>query len=293
MTHAAAETKISAAAKLINAGSLSSAERLLKDVLAIEPDHARGHALMALILYRRDRPAAAVRQADVAIGLDPTEEAFRFKALALIKLGRQNSAMDAAAAAARAAPLSGSAASVQAIAFESARRPAEAEAAFRRAVSLDPASLSVRASLGRFLLRRGDRRGAERVAQDLPPDADAEVAILLRGELALASGKGLDARDCALMVLRQDATNRAALRLLTQVKASQSPLLGLWWRWSVFIGSKRPWIRLLIVPPAVLAATLVPFGLGLWLLAYLAICRRVFQHMLARELRIPRLRADF
>ncbi len=286
--------EISAAARLIDAGSLAAAERLLKAALAKDPEHPRAHALMALVLYRSDRALAAVTEADRAIGLEPTEEALRFKALALTRLGRHGAAIEAAEAAVRAAPQNGWTQFTKAIALENAKRPVLAEAAYRAAVALDPGAEIFRANLGRFLLRRGDRAGAERIGTELNANSDVEAVLLLRGELALARGRAPEAREFALWVLRQDATNVSALRLLAQAKASQSLVLGLWWRWSMFVMAMKPFVRLLVVPPLIFTLLVfTPFGLGLLFGLYLFVCRQMFHHMIIRELKTVTLRAGY
>jgi Flp pilus assembly protein TadD len=290
---AEAAAMASAAGRLIDAGNISGAERLLKQALAADPESARAHALMALVLYQGGKWLPAVRQAEVSLGLEPTADAFRFKSLALVKLGQYARAIEAAEAGVRAAPSLGMPAFVLAIALENAKRLPEAEAQFRRAVELDPGSDAFRGNLGRFLLRRGDVAGAEQVAAGLAPGADAVGVLLLRGDLALVHGKPEEARDFALWVLASDATSQPALRLLVQVKASRSRLLGLWWRYAMFVATKPAWTRLL----AVVLVLMLPIpGLqvvGLLFVLYLYACGLVFGRMVARELKGVRLRKSF
>jgi Flp pilus assembly protein TadD len=293
----AALGKAAAAVPLLNSGNLSGAERLLGEALAADPEQPRAHALMALLLYHRGRMAEAVRQADIAIGLGQADEAFRFKALALIKLKRWKHAIQAAEEAVRAAPTNGWNLLTLAIALENAKRHAEAETAFRRALELDPASAAFRGNLGRFLLRRRDVAGAERIAAELDPNDDADAALLLRGELALIRGRAAEARDFALWVLAHNATNEAALRLLTQVKASQSFALGLWWRSSFFIATRPRWVRVcIIIAILYLVVGLYASGVqGVWFLfiAYSLTCRFLFERMVKHELRTVEFRKGF
>jgi Tfp pilus assembly protein PilF len=289
----AATAKAAAATQLLNAGNLSGAERLLKDALATDPEHPQANALMALLLLRRGQLSQALQQADVAIGLSPTSEAFRFKALALIRLKRLKAAIEAAEAAVRSDPQSALAAFVLASGLENAKRIKEAQAAFQRAVDLEPGSDVFRASLGRFLLRRRDVAGAERVAAELDPGSDADAAQLLLGELALVRRRPQEARDRALWVLSRNATDPAALRLLTQVKASESAFLGLWWRYSMFIALRPLWLRLIVLLPIIFILTIATSGFAWLFLAYLGVGRRVFKRMVADELKTVRLRKSF
>jgi len=219
------EAKVSAARNLVDAGNISGAERLLNEVLAADPEHARANTLMSVVLLHLGKPQAAVQQADIAIGLSPTADAFCFKAMALTRLGRHTCAIDAAEAAVRTAPRHGDAAFVLGQALEASGRPIEAEAEFRRAVELAPGADFFRGALGRFLLRQNDISGAERIAAELDPRSAIEAALLLRGEVAFRRNRFTEARDFALWVLSQNAKSRDALRLLVQVRTHQNLFL--------------------------------------------------------------------
>jgi len=221
------EGKAAAALNIINAGNISGAERLLKEVLAADPEHARANTLMSVVLLRLGKPQAAIEQADVAIGLSPTADAFCFKSMALTRLGRHTCAIDAAEAAVSAAPRYGDAAFILGQALEASGRPIEAEAEFRRAVELAPGADLFRSALGRFLMHRNDLSGAERIAAELDPSSETEAALLLRGEIAFRRNRFKEARDFALWALSQNAKSRDALRLLAQVKTQQNLLLRL------------------------------------------------------------------
>jgi hypothetical protein len=94
-------------------------------------------------------------------------------------------------------------------------------------------------------------------------------------------------------VLQQDANHAGALRLLTEVKASQSPVLGLWWRYALFMGTKPWWQRLLVIVPIMLLSIMILNGLWLAFLLYLRASRAIFQRMLRAEMKTVRLRKEF
>jgi Tfp pilus assembly protein PilF len=289
----AVQGRIAAATRMIDAGNAYGAGRMLKEALAIDPEHPRANALMALALYRHGHHLAAVKQAEVAIGLDPSSDAFRFKALGLRALKRTKAAVEAGEAAVRAGPYDSLAALVLGLALEEAKRPKEAEAAMRRAVDIDPGSDSLKGSLGCFLLRNRDMAGAMQVAAELSPEADDASALLLRGHLALRQGRHDEARDHALWVLERNATEGAALRLLTQVKASRSPLMGLWWRYSLFMASAPWWQKILVMLPVAAVSILVFKGLWLLLVIYLRFCQILFSNMVKKELKTVKLKKGF
>jgi predicted Zn-dependent protease len=294
--------KASAAVRLINAGNISGAERLVKELLATDPEDAHANALMALVLLRQGKPQAAVEQADIALGLDPTADAFRFKAVALLRLKQYGRAIEAAEAGVRAGPAYGYAAFTLAEALDNANRPMEAEAAYRRAVALEPGSDVFRGALGRFLLRRRDLNGAEGVAAEIDPNSEAEAALLLRGDLALYRGKPVEARDVALWALSNNATSQAALSLLVRVKARQSLGLGLWWRYSMFFAVRPRWVRIPILVTVFIAMGVLSnifdipsssFFIFYMPIIYSLACKFIFARMVASELKTVRLRKGF
>jgi tetratricopeptide (TPR) repeat protein len=300
---AALAGQASAALKLINAGNISGAERLLKEVLAADPQNARANALMSIVLLRLGKAQAAVQQADVAIGLAPTADAFCFKAMALNALRQYSRAIEAAEAGVQAAPAYGVASFTLGQALENAGRAPEAEAAFRRAIELAPASVNFRGGLGLFLLRKGDLSGAERVAADVDPSSDAEAALLLHGEIALRRGKLKEARDFALWALSRNATSPAALKLLVQTKAGRSLGLGLWWSGSMMLTTSPPWLRFTIVI-CLFAAWIAPLTplfasyrslniLVFVVLLYLSSCKKIFRRMLLNEMKTVTIRPNF
>ncbi|MBN1261312.1 MAG: tetratricopeptide repeat protein [Anaerolineae bacterium] len=82
------ETYLAQAQVLFDTRRFSDAEAALRQALAMEPDHAHAHALLAYALYRQDTPEAlseAARETRAATGLDP-EHAFAHYVLALVRL---------------------------------------------------------------------------------------------------------------------------------------------------------------------------------------------------------------
>jgi hypothetical protein len=96
-----------------------------------------------------------------------------------------------------------------------------------------------------------------------------------------------------LWILSKDATDVGALRLLTQVKASRSPVLGLWWRYSMFMATKSWWLRTLVIVPVALLLMIFVKYLWLALFVYLRVGGRIFQMMVQKELRGVTLRKNF
>ncbi len=288
-----AQAKVYAAYSLIQAGNLTGAERLLKDALAADPEHGRAHALMAFVLYRLGRYKLALQAADASLAQDPNAEAMRYRALILAALNRRKAALEAIEAAVRLDPEDAWCAMTKGALLEGAKRYAEAEAGFRQACALSPGSDDLRGMLGRYFLRRRNLPAAERIAAELDPHTDADSALLLRGEVAMRRSRTDEARDIALWILSKNATDVGALRLLTQVKASRSPVLGLWWRYSMFMATQPWWLRTLVIVPVALVLMIFVKYLWLALFVYLRVGARIFQTMVQRELRGVTLRKNF
>jgi len=74
---------------LLQTRRYKDAEAALRQALAEDPNYARAHALLALALYRQDRDAEALQQAQNAVGLAPDESFNHYMlALALLALDR-------------------------------------------------------------------------------------------------------------------------------------------------------------------------------------------------------------
>jgi tetratricopeptide (TPR) repeat protein len=288
-----ARQKYAAGRAFYDAGNLPGAERMLKEALAADPQYSAAHALLSFTLAGRGQLRAALHVADDGVAAGPSAFAFRAKAMALRKLKRHGAAVEAARAAVQQGPEDEFSAEALGLALEGAGRFREAEAAYRRAVELAPGDDRLRADLGRFLLRRKDLAGAERVAAEIDQSADFATVLLLRGEIALRRHRSEEARDFALWLLSQDAANPAGLRLLTQVKASQSVWLALWWHYALFMATKPLWLRVAAFVPGLLLLAALLGPAMLLAIIYLRVAPLVFARMLRRELQTVKLRKSF
>jgi len=107
-----------------------------------------------------------------------------------------------------------------------------------RALELDPEDPETLADLGEWYLERGDLVQAARWARtalELEPEHPA--ALVLMGNVLLRNGAVTEAREHAVWALRNDPAHGGALRLMASIKARQNVFLGLWWRYSTWMGS--------------------------------------------------------
>jgi tetratricopeptide (TPR) repeat protein len=229
--------------------NLRGAIELLRQALSIDSDDATAHALLSICLHGERRLHAAEYEAKAALTLAP-EDPLAHYAMAVV--------------------------------HQSARRFEDAERHFQQAIALSPYSHLFYLALARLYGTWNRTKEAAPLlekARELAPDepdcwaalaehhwslaefqpARAAVlraleldpqnadALLVMGHLLLREGKVRDAREHALLVLRGNAMHEGAVGLLSAVKARESVVLGLWWRFNSFFGAGPPARRVLML----------------------------------------------
>jgi tetratricopeptide (TPR) repeat protein len=174
---------------------LDEAERLLREVLAEEPDLPAAHVNLANVLERTARADAAIDEYREALRLDPGHQTARFN---LASLQAARGALDEAerlyGEAAAIDPRSGEARARLAGVLDKRGRPDEAMAEYRRALDLEPDLAWARNNLGNLLERRGDTAEAlrqYRAAADHDPDYT--LARLNLADLLMRDGRAAEA----------------------------------------------------------------------------------------------------
>ena len=118
----------------------------------------------------------------------------------------------------------------------------EARRRYLEALERSPEDPDLLVGLGRVALHKGARDQAGLSAtQALELNAEHSGAHVLMGELALLAGRVEEAHGHALVAIRSGG-GQAALALMARVKAHQSWVLGLWWRfngWITVFGVER------------------------------------------------------
>jgi tetratricopeptide (TPR) repeat protein len=264
---------------------MPASERMAREALAADPELGGAYAVLSLALYGQGRAKQALQEAERALALDPTAEAFRAQALALHGIGRRKAALAAAREAERLAPTSPASANILGIVLEKMGKAAPAREAFARAMKLAPGNDSFRAQYGLLLLRQRRLPEAEIVAAELDPATDHIPALLLRGGVALRRNRPKEAGEFALWALSQNAVHPGALTLLVQAKAGQSRWMGAWWRMTMFFATKPPWLRAVVVVPPIVVLYFVAGPVAMVPIFYLSFASRMFKRMLRRELR--------
>ena len=232
------ELGLAMARRLMSIGQLGGAIDSLRGVLTLDPDHADAHALLAVCLLDQRRLAAAEYEAGRALALEPESPlALRVSARTLIARRRFKEAERRIEILRELQPESDDLWRTLAEIYGLTHRKDEQLRALERARELDPEDPETLADLGRWHLNRGDLDRAEGLARDaLEISPEHEEALILMGHALLRRGDVQGARDHAVWALRNDPGSRAALHLMASIKARTNFFLGLWWRWSTWMG---------------------------------------------------------
>jgi tetratricopeptide (TPR) repeat protein len=178
-----------------------------------------------------------------------------------------------------------------------------------KAREIDPNDADTWAALAEHQRDRRDFKQAEALARRaLEIEPENTDALLTMGYLLLHRNETQEAREHALLVLRNNSLHEGAIGLLAAVKARQSPLLGLWWRFNSFFGGGSMSRRVVLLIGAYLAYRALSIALddfghqnaGTWLhFTWLGFCvytwvgPAVFQRQLRKELEPAGLSAKY
>jgi Tfp pilus assembly protein PilF len=282
----------------------------LRDVLTEEPEHAGAHALLAFSLLGSRRRHAARHEANQALACNPelplAHRASGYVALAEANIGQARLAFQKALeldpsdeqnllALARCDSAQGN----WTAALDNIERALERDAGSGEALE----------AKGRVHLARGQLPEAEAAARAaLALDPESAEALTLLGAVRLRAGDKDAARDLALWALQIDPSDDSALRLMADIKARQSWLLGLWWRYMVWLsklGNERAVLVLTLTYIVYQAGVFLLGDLGLesaalglsllWLMLciYTWTASSIQRNMVAKELERVRLKPDF
>lgn len=294
----------------IQNGQIDDAIDALRQLLSNEPDLPEAHAYLGLCLLSKRRLGAAEQEAKIALTMEPGLELAHY-ALASIHMGqrrfseaqphvRQLLDMD---------PNHAPYYLLDAQLSRLTRRTAKVLPALRKALELDPESSQVLADLSEYHADKGELELAEGYARESlrfePENVEGLVAM---GKVMLLGEDIGGARDHAVWALRLEPDSQSALGLMASIKARENPVLGLWWRYNVWmnrIGSTRAILVLLFAYILYRAITmgLVDFGqMGAasivkftWLgvVIYTFVGPTLFDKMLRKELGSVKLSSDF
>jgi tetratricopeptide (TPR) repeat protein len=283
---------------------------LLRRALALDPDHARAHAMLALALLGAKRLAGAEIEYRLALALEGNEPLCHYAAAAVLRAQRRlHEAWEHCEIA-----LQTDATDVDVYVLGAGIRDLQgdtggARALLVQALEREPAHAGALTRFARLELDAHHYEEAARYIDEAlrvrPDDIDAHVVA---GFIDLARGDDAGAEGHARFALAQDATERAALQLWAAIKARRSWTLGLWWRVNAWISlrSERGQLALLmgsfvVVQVAIILAAAADLELvekvlswgWLAFCAYTWIAPGLFKRMLERDLGSVVLDPDF
>jgi tetratricopeptide (TPR) repeat protein len=285
----------------IGHGNLANAIESLRRALSVDPDHSAAHALLALCLHDERRLLAAEHEARLALSLD-ADSGLAHYAVAMVALARRDFALAEEHLRHAIALQPEHTHSLLALArlYLLWHRPHEALPLLEKARELGPDDADTWAALADYYKSQRDfERAAQLASEGLKLNPENVDALLVMGEVLLQRGDTAGAREHALLVLRQNANHEGGIHLLTAVKARESVLLGLWWRFNAFFSAgsiTRRVVMLIGIYLAYRVGVLVAGDLGheglqaLLMLTWLGFCiytwvgPGLFQKQIRREL---------
>lgn len=237
-SHPGIDLELAWARDQMRIGATDSAIESLRKVLAADPELAVAHALLASCLITEKRLHAAEHEARMALRLDPMLPDGRLALGTVLLLKR-----DLKGAAAeleelrRMAPGSDVVYRLLAEVEDLKGNRAEVRRLLDQALALDPEEPETLVELGEWYLDGGDVASArQRAREALTLAPTLPSALVLMGLCLLRDGQVDEARQHAVWALAQRPSDRGALALLASIKARGNWFLGLWWRWSVWMG---------------------------------------------------------
>jgi tetratricopeptide (TPR) repeat protein len=178
-----------------NSGDLSEAERIVRDVLAKNPQHLEALQLLGALLMGQKRPREAVAPLEEAARHSPNPELETHLAIALREIGRTDEALAWLYGAIERQPAYARAFQELGNLLRAMRRYIEAETVLKRGLEAAPTVAELSLALGGVYLDRADSPGAKvafaRALSIVPGNADALVgfgiALQYEGDFARAA----------------------------------------------------------------------------------------------------------
>ena len=178
-----------------NSGDLSEAERIVRDVLAKNPQHLEALQLLGALLMGQKRPREAVAPLEEAARRSPNPELETHLAIALREIGRTDEALAWFYRAIERQPAYARAFQELGNLLRAMRSYVEAETVLKRGLEAAPTVAEFSLALGGVYLDRADSPGAKvafaRALSIVPGNADALVgfgiALQYEGDFARAA----------------------------------------------------------------------------------------------------------
>lgn len=228
---------------------------ILKQVLGVNPNLSAPHTLLAFLLLEQNRLHAARHEARLGLELDPESDyAHRGMGAVYVATRKFKLAHEHLQQAIQLDPEDphNRVALANLLRLEGDLK--QARAALDQALALDPDNADTLVAVAQICLDQGELDEAARYSKEaLEAEPEHAAALVLRGHVHLRKGDLEAARDHAIWVLSSDPSRREALLLMAHVKARANPFIGLWWRFSVWLGELGNQRTILVLLGAYLA----------------------------------------
>ncbi|WP_213877388.1 tetratricopeptide repeat protein [Pseudomonas sp. dw_358] len=232
----------------LQAGHNDGAIDSLRQLLAEDSDHAEAHALLAICLINMRRVHAARAESRLALAADPELPVAHY-AMAVVAIAmrqfkpaeqhlRQLLDME---------PLNPMYHRTLAELYSLTGRSALRLEQLQKALELGPDDAANLVAMAQYHRSEGHWDQAEGYArQALQSDPGHPGGVVVLGHLLLRRGETAAAREHAIWALQENANDRAALHLITAVKARESLFLSFWWRLNAWM-SERGTTRAIVI----------------------------------------------
>ena len=224
---------------LLDAHRFEDAEAHLRELLAQRPNEAQAHALLAYVLSRQKRHAEALKEANLAIHLDPTHaNGHFFRARILLSLHHQREAHEAIHEALRLRPDYPPYHALLSTIHFSRKHWQKALRAAREGLRYDPEDAQCLHCRGMALNKLGERAEATDSLKDaLASDPESAVAHATLGWVQLHQGKPESALECFREALRLNPLSDYARRGIVEALKARNPIYRFMLRYFLWMGS--------------------------------------------------------
>ncbi|WP_215398958.1 tetratricopeptide repeat protein [Rheinheimera oceanensis] len=231
-------------------GDFSGGIDALKSALSIEPDNGFLHSYLSFGLIKQKRIVAAQYEAEVGLKLEPNSSYAHYALGKIFHVKRDfNAAITHLKQALAIEPENVSFLELLSSVYLGKSQFAEAKVILDRALELAPDDPDILGQYGDYWYEMNEQYNAEKYYNEaLSIEPQHLYSLIGKGQVLLRRGNIAEAKEHAVWALQQDPNNNLALGLLTNIKARQNPLMGIWWRLNTWLisGNKARTIMLLL-----------------------------------------------
>ncbi|WPO98671.1 tetratricopeptide repeat protein [Pseudomonas sp. HR96] len=232
----------------LQAGHNDGAIDSLRQLLAEDGEHAEAHALLAICLINMRRVHAARAESRLALAFNPELPVAHYAmAVVAMALRQFKSAEQHLRQLLDMEPLNPLYHRTLAELYSLTGRSAPRLEQLHKALELSPNDPANLVAMAQYHRSEGHWEQAEAFAREaLQSDPGHPGAVVVLGHLLLRRGDTAGAREHAIWALQENANDRAALHLITAVKARESLFLSFWWRLNAWM-SERGTTRAIVI----------------------------------------------